>query len=219
MQQTTAPALLDTSHESGVTTISRRCEVRTRDGIIVVVVDNAVLMSFEAEDVAARRLAMVLLSERELGNHDHIAAAFGLESLAVDRARKAFQQHGLAGLLPKKRGRIGPRVTGGKTDKVIVAAKRVGQSNTTIAVRLGISEGSVRAALRRLGWKPQQAESLPFSESTPSAEVLEERRVYAQGGADEPAPQSELEASAPDSTSDSGFAVMLPLGQFEAAVV
>jgi len=190
MEQTTARVVDEATQKPGVRTIGRRCEVRTEDGIIVVVADGAVVMSFPQDDVAARRLAMVLLSERQLGSHDHIAAAFGLESIAVDRARKDYRLHGLQGLMPKRRGPSGPRVTGGKTDVAILAGKRVGQSNVTIGSRLGISEGSVRAALRRLGWRAPQAEPLPFLDSIPVEEAQDE---LAQAGArvDADAPLSE----------------------------
>jgi phage terminase small subunit len=134
-------------------------------------------MSFDENDVACRRLAMVQLAERAVGTHAQIASAFGLKPLAVDRLRQAYRQHGLAGLLPKRKGPKGPRVTGGRVDKVILAAKRAGQSATDIAAKLGINPQAVRAALRRLNYKAEsQQERLALGEmselaTAPSSEA------------------------------------------------
>jgi transposase len=145
--------------------VNRRCQVKTVGGVIVVFVDGAAWMSFEDDDVPCRRLAMVQLAERAVGTHQQIASAFGLKPLAVDRFRRAYREHGLAGLLPKAKGPKGPRVTGGKIDKVILAAKRAGQSETRIAATLGISQPAVRDALRRLGYSPENRQSaLPMGE-------------------------------------------------------
>ena len=94
-------------------------------------------MTFDEGDVACRRLAMVQLAERAVGTHAQIESAFGLKPLAVDRFRRAYREHGLAGLVPKSKGPKGPRFTGGRVDKVILAAKRAGQSATDIAGKLG----------------------------------------------------------------------------------
>jgi transposase len=145
--------------------VNRRCQVKTVGGVIVVFVDGAAWMSFDADDVPCRRLAMVQLAERAVGTHQQIASAFGLKLLAVDRFRRAYREHGLAGLLPKAKGPKGPRVTGGKIDKVILSAKRAGQSETRIAATLGISQPAVRDALRRLGYSPENRQSaLPMGE-------------------------------------------------------
>ena len=99
--------------------VNRRCQVTTVEGVVVIFVDGAAWTSFDEDDVACRRLARVHLAERAVGTHAPIASAFGLEPLAVDRARQAYRQHGLPGLLPGKKGPKGPRVTGGRVDKVI----------------------------------------------------------------------------------------------------
>ena len=145
--------------------VNHRCQVTTVDGVVVIFVDGAAWMSFDEDDVACRRLAMVQLADRAVGTHAQIAAAFGLQPLAVDRLRQAYRQRGLAGLLPKKKGPKGPRVTGGRVDRVILAAKRAGQSATDIAAKLGISPQATRDALRRLGYKAEsRQERLALSE-------------------------------------------------------
>lgn len=148
--------------------VNRRCQVNTVEGIIVVFVDGAAWMSFDEDDVACRRLAMVQLAERAVGTHQQIASAFGLKPLAVDRFRQAYRQHGLVGLLPKTKGPKGPRVTGGKVDTVILAAKRAGHSETGIAAKLGISPPAVRDALRRLGYRAEKRQP-PLAMGEPAA--------------------------------------------------
>ena len=120
---------------------------------------------------------MVQLAERAVGTHAQIASAFGLKPLAVDRFRRAYREHGLAGLVPKSKGPKGPRFTGGRVDKVILAAKRVGQSATDIAGKLGISPQTVRSALRRLGYTAEsRQEQLALSEpfTAPASDALAE---------------------------------------------
>ena len=135
--------------------VNQRCQVTTVEGVVVIFVDGVAWMSFDEQDVACRRLAMVQLSDRGVGTHAQIASAFGLTPLAVDRCRKAYREHGVAGLLPKTNGPKGPRVTGGKVDKVILAAAGAGRSATEIAAKLGINSQAVRRALRRLGYKAE----------------------------------------------------------------
>jgi transposase len=163
--------------------VNRRCQVNTVDGVIVVFVDGAAWLSFDENDVPCRRLAMVQLAERAVGTHRQIASAFGLQPLAVDRFRRAYRQQGLAGLLPKAKGPKGPRVTGGRVDNVILAARRAGRSQTGIAAQLGISQPAVRDALRRLGYSPESRQSpLPMVEPA----VADEASAPPVPGASEP---------------------------------
>ena len=151
--------------KKGAVHVNHRCKITTVGGVVVVFVDGAAWMTFDEDDVACRRLAIVQLAERAVGTHQQIASAFGLKPLAVDRFRRAYREHGLAGLLPKRKGPKGPRVTGGKVDKVLLAAKRAGQSETEIAGKLGISRPAVRDALRRLGFRTEsQQKSLALED-------------------------------------------------------
>jgi hypothetical protein len=132
-------------------------------------------MTFDDDDIACRRLAMVQLAQLGVGTHAQIAAAFGLKPLAVDRLRRAYRRDGAAGLLPKRMGPKGPRVTGGSVDKVILAAKRAGKPTTDTAAKLGISPQTVRVALRRLGYKAESRQerlTLDEPERKPSSAAL-----------------------------------------------
>ena len=129
-----------------------RCQVITADGLVVVFVDRTPWITFDEDDVVSKRFVMVQLAERELGSHAEIAATFALQSLSVDRYRKSFREFGVMGLAPKSKGPKGPRVTGGKIDRVIVAGMRAGQSKTDIAAKLAISRPALNAALVRLNY-------------------------------------------------------------------
>jgi hypothetical protein len=182
--------------------VNRRCQVTIDDGVVVIIIDGAPWMTFDEDDVACRRLAMVQLAQQGVGTHAQIASAFGLQPLAVDRLRRAYRQDGLAGLLPKRMGPKGPRVTGGSVDKVILAAKRAGKPTTDTAAKLGISSQTVRVALRRLGYKAESRQerlTLGEPEAEPSTAALSAERP-APGVAEPP----EEEALRSD---DSGEAV------------
>ena len=147
-------------------------EVTTVDGVVLVSVHGEAWMTFDEDDIACRRLAMVQLAQRALGTHEQIASAFGLKSLSVDRYRKAFRQQGLAGLLPKKKGPKGPRGTGGKVDKVLAAGKRAGQSPGQMAVQRAVSRPVVCEALRKSksGYHAEQRQSSIAMDDPPAAE-------------------------------------------------
>jgi hypothetical protein len=171
----------------------QRCQVTKTAGVITVFVDRVPWLTFEEGDVACQRLAMVHLAAQGVGTHEEIAAAFGLKSLSVDRFRKAFRQHGLAGLLPKRKGPKGPRVTGGPIDQFILMSKHAGRLPTEIAAKLAISRPAVIAALRRLGVskleKPTPKPPPPVAELTKPAGEL--------AGAPDPGNLAEVGAQPP----------------------
>jgi transposase len=144
------------------------CYIQQADGCICVFVRNQLMLSYDANDVAASRLAMVQLAESGVATKIQIADAFGVQRTTVFRQIANFRTRGVSGLIPKNRGPKGPRVTGGRKDQVIVDRKRAGESNVQIAKRLGISEASVRLALKRLGYVAgnQTQRSLPWDPPT-----------------------------------------------------
>jgi hypothetical protein len=145
-----------------------RFEVMTVSGVVLVSVDGEAWMSFDEDDIACRRLAMVQLAQRALGTHEQIASAFGLKSLSVDRYRKAFRQQGLPGLLPKKKGPKGPRGSSGKVDKVIIAGKRARQSPGPITAKRAVSRPAARDAVHNSGYRAEQRQSAIAVDDPPS---------------------------------------------------
>jgi hypothetical protein len=90
------------------------------------------------------------------------------------RAKKRFDQGGLAALVPKKTGpRDGSKINRAKF-RQIVAMKKKGLSNVAVASRLGLKEDAVRKALKRMGWsQPKVAQEMVLPlEQEPSEIVL-----------------------------------------------
>jgi len=137
--------------------INGRCHLRRTNGCIAVFVHNQLVLSYDANDVAASRLAMVQLAESGAAKKQQIAVAFGVQRATVFRQIEKYRTGGVSALVPRKRGPKGPRVTGGRRDQVILNRKRSGESNYRIGERLGTSESSIRQALKRLGYAERSA--------------------------------------------------------------
>jgi transposase len=152
--------------------INARCFLRSTDGCIVVCVHGQPVLSYDADDTAACRLAMVQLAEAGIANQKQIARGFGVQRVTVYRQIEKYRAGGVSALVPSKRGPKGPRTTGGRKDQVIINRKRAGESNYQIAERLGTSEASIRLALKRLGYVAGQATqcSLPGVALAPGEE-------------------------------------------------
>ena len=113
-----------------------------------VYVRGDLVYAWDAEDEALRRLAAVQLIEAGIAKTRPVAAAFGVRDQSVWRWRAAFAEAGLAGLVGEKKG---PKRATKLTDELIdqiVAAKQAGGSNRQVAAEVGVSEGSVRRAVR-----------------------------------------------------------------------
>jgi hypothetical protein len=132
------------------------------DDWVTVDVDGKTVFCFDEDDEPCRRLVIAMLIGSRVAQRTQVARAFGIVVLTVDRYLRAYRSGGVRALMPRKRGPKGPRVTGGSRDKVILAAKRAGQSNVAIARKLASSEKAVRLALRRLGYQaPTMQSELP----------------------------------------------------------
>ena len=78
------------------------------DGGGTVWVHGMATSCWAAGDWAGRKLAAVQLAELTGADKKDIAAAFGTDAATFWRWRQAYAEHGLAGLLPGKRGPKGP---------------------------------------------------------------------------------------------------------------
>jgi hypothetical protein len=92
------------SIEPEVVHVCDRCEiVRDTEGVVVFVDDDP-LLSFDQDDIAARKLAMVQLAIHHVATQVQIAAAFRVKPVTVARAIKDYRKGGVAALIPKKIG-------------------------------------------------------------------------------------------------------------------
>ena len=86
-----------------------------------------------------------------MASPEGLARAFDCSRMTVHRALKCFEEKGLVGLVPSKRGPKYARVLGEVATLRMVALKRQGLSNVTIASKLKeLSRNSCRMAIRRL---------------------------------------------------------------------
>jgi len=167
--ETNQPNLIEPPRDDRIR-INGRCVLRQTDGYIVVFVRGEPIFSYDIDDLAARRLAIVQLAESKMASQTEIGRGFAVKRLTVHRQIEKYRAGGVEALVPKKRGPKGPRVTGGRRDTVIAKRKESGESNYQIAARLGVSESSIRQALKRMGYE----EKAPVQAELPVAWAVEE---------------------------------------------
>jgi transposase len=142
----------------GTSVINGRCVVRTGDGHRVVLVAGMPIAQYSVGDRMAEAHAMVLLVEQGWAEQGDVARAFGATARTLRRHQRRFEDGGLVALGRKAGFPSGrPRVTGARA-QLVSRLKADGQSNREIARRVGVSEAAIRKLLRRLGWRPPQAE-------------------------------------------------------------
>jgi Transposase protein len=117
-----------------------------RDGQVVVTADGVALAGpFGSDDVGARNLAMVMLTQMGFGV-GQVAEAFGLRPGTVSHLRTAFGRGGSAALV-RASGR--PAVLTGQVVAEVRGWLDAGLSRRQAGDRLGVSRSAVSHALRR----------------------------------------------------------------------
>ena len=119
----------------------------------VVWVHGMAAFAWDAGDEAGRRLAAVLLCSPRLkaATQEQVASAFGVIPVTVWRWARALERAGVAGLVPEGKG---PRRASKLTPPVLARIAGLdgqGMSRARIAAACGVSESSVRNALRPAG--------------------------------------------------------------------
>ena len=118
------------------------------DGSGVVWVHGLATFAWDAGDEAARRLAAVQLVQLNAATQVQVAQAFGVIPVSVWRWARALAGGGVAGLVPAAKG---PQRASKLTPQVIAQIReldRHGAGKPAIAAATGVSESSVRNALR-----------------------------------------------------------------------
>ncbi|HTX52460.1 MAG TPA: helix-turn-helix domain-containing protein [Candidatus Baltobacteraceae bacterium] len=107
--------------------------------------------AWDAGDAAGRRLAAVSLVRIKAVTQRQVAEAFAVTPLAVRRWAAQYADAGVAGLLPEHKG---PKRKSKLIDTTVAAIHRLretGASLRAVAAATGVSEGSVRNALKSAG--------------------------------------------------------------------
>lgn len=151
--------------------VNPRVQLHIEGGVRALVVAGIPVLHYSASDGAASALARVMLVQEELAGAGEVASAFSLSRMSVYRELERYEEHGLEGLGKHKAGPKGPSKLKDAAARQMLALKRKGMPNRQIAVRLGVSEGGVRDALKRVGYRPasepQQQSLLPKAPIAP----------------------------------------------------
>ena len=151
------------------------------DGGGVVWVHGLATFAWDAGDEAARRLAAVQLVQLKAATQVQVAQAFGVIPVSVWRWARALAGGGVAGLVPAAKG---PQRASKLTPQVIARIReldRGGAGKAAIAAAAGVSESSVRTALRPArpatdgipaGQDPAETDAADAGVAEPEPEVL-----------------------------------------------
>jgi hypothetical protein len=131
--------------------LSSRCCVQDEGEWRVVVVGGAPLLRFAVGDQVEARLAAALIVEARAARVQIVLDTFGLDDAMLWRDRQRLREGGVAALVPSPRGPKGPSKVLPAVVKRMVALRKTGLTLARIAQRLGLSETSVRTALKRAG--------------------------------------------------------------------
>jgi prepilin-type processing-associated H-X9-DG protein len=149
--------------------ISGRCNYREEGDMAVIFANGIPLFHYARADKAANQYAMIHLVDSGLASQQEVAEAFECSRLTIFRAKKKYEEGGIASLIPKKTGpKDGSKINKAKA-RSILALKKKGLTHVAIASRLGLREDAVRKALKRMGWsQPKVAEemNLPLSQES-----------------------------------------------------
>lgn len=136
------------------------------------------LFVHRADDPVGRRVAAVQMMELGLARQDELSAALHINRTTLYRQQRQVQAHGVLGVVDGKRGPRGPhRFTSEKRERVaeLLAA---GRSIRHAAEQVGVTEGTVRHALRRGELRPVPTPS----SSTVGPRTRSEHAARAAGG-------------------------------------
>jgi len=107
------------------------------------------LFVHRADDLVGRRVAAVQMMQLGLAGQDELSAALHVNRTTLYRQQRKVQAHGVLGVVNGKRGPHGPhRFTADKRNQV-QELLQAGVSIRQAAARVGVTEGTIRHAVRR----------------------------------------------------------------------
>ena len=166
------------------------------DGYRVVFCRHEPLHRVGLGDTVHLRSVAVWLHQSELATQEEICRAFGHDVSTQARWERQFRQHGMDGLLPKKRtGR--PCELNKSQMQCIRRWFHAGASNRQMAKQLGVGEATIRRSLRHMGLvRPPTVlqPSLPNLQDATSADATETLQDSVQA-AERPAAVEETTAA------------------------
>jgi hypothetical protein len=120
-----------------------------RDEHVAYFASGVPLVIHRADDAVGRRVAAGQMMELGLARQDELSAVLGVNRSTLYRQHRRLQAHGVLGVVDGKRGPRGPhRFTPEKRQRV-AAWLGAGRSIRHAAQQVGVTEGTIRHALRR----------------------------------------------------------------------
>jgi transposase len=166
------------------------------DGYRVIFCRQEILYRVALHDSVHLALVAVTLRQSGLASQIDIAAAFGHSVATQRRWEKRYQQDGSAGLQPNTpTGRPAKLDSGQRAFVARWFAQ--GLSNAAMARRLGVSEATIRRALKQAGLQRPTATELPL-DAAASAEAEPSSTPASPGAAATPAGSPAAAAPLPD---------------------
>jgi transposase len=132
-----------------------------RDEQVAYFASGVPLFIHRADDPVGRRVAAGQMMELGLARQDELSAVLGVNRSTLYRQHRRLQAHGVLGVVDGKRGPRGPhRFTLEKRQRV-AALLEAGRSIRHAAQQVGVTEGTIRHALRRGELEPAPIASAP----------------------------------------------------------
>jgi transposase len=139
---------------------------------------------YEPGDVVGRRLAAVQLVETDTAGPTEVAAAFGVEFETLRRWRRAWAEHGVEGLIEKRRGPRAPFKLVPEVRSRIVELRSKKMSLRAIGAEVGLDASTVRRALLEVVTEADERVPPPSGELEPLARPADRsnERALARAG-------------------------------------
>ncbi|MCC6647898.1 MAG: helix-turn-helix domain-containing protein [Polyangiaceae bacterium] len=161
----------DSAVRSSVVHVNAHVQLRSEDDAVVVVLGGIPVAHFCSSDEAGRSHAMLMLEASGAAKRTELARAFGCARQTIYRQKRRFDEGGVAALVHAKRGPKSPRKLKGAVAKLLLKLAGQGVPKRQIATRLGVTEGAIRLALKRSGFKAKPAEQESLGVVPPTAET------------------------------------------------
>lgn len=199
--------------------LSKTVALVRQDGTLMFVNASGPIFVCDEDDREAVRLAAAMLSQPEFGIETQtLADALDLHRTTVWRYRKRYEAQGTQGIRGEKKGPKGPHKLQGIRLAQAQRYLNQGLPNTEVAERVGVTEGTIRAALgagrlrhtgKELGESKGPRARSDADRRTKGGVAVKRNaeRALARGGALEEAPPRFVEAP---SVQKAGVLVALP---------
>ena len=166
-------------HPAGAQEINAVVAMCEREDQVAYFASGVPVFVHRVDDPVGRRVAAVQLMALGLARQDELSATLHVNRTTLYRQQRRVQAHGVLGVVDGKRGPRGPhRFTSDKRQRV-EALLGAGQSIRQAAQRVGVTEGTIRHAIRR-GELARAA--APTARPLVGPRARSERDAHAAGG-------------------------------------